>query len=242
MNNSEYISNAFTPNELKNGCFYNWDGVCRILTRSFIEHMSKYIDFNNVKIILDIGSRDACQAREFNRWFPNAKIFAFEPVPSNIAWCLNNVKDIPNIQIIPKAINSFNGKSKFYEVINGNVGASSFLIKSGHPRSNGWWQKEIEVECIRLDSWLIENNIEKIDLVWADVQGVEKLVFESMGSFLNNIDGIATEVELQPLYQNATMKPELDNLLNKNFYLLESVPESYHAEADVIYVNRKHLL
>jgi FkbM family methyltransferase len=241
MGNLDYINNAFTPDELKHGCFRNWDGVCNILTYSFITHMSKYLKFDNIKVILDIGSRDACQTLEFNRWFPNTKIYAFEPVPSNIAWCRNTTKNIPNITIIPKAVSSFNGKSKFYEVINGNVGASSFLLTSGHPRSSGWAQKEIEIECVRLEDWLKENNINKVDLIWADVQGVEKLVFEGMGHFLNDVDGIATEVELQALYKNATMKSELDILLNKNFHLLESKPEPQQTEADVIYVNKKYL-
>lgn len=204
--------------------------------------MSKYIDFDDIKIILDIGSRDACQALEFNRWFPNAKIYAFEPVPSNIAWSRNNVKSVDNIQIIPKAINSFNGKSKFFEVINGNVGASSFLKVSNHPRSRGWQQREIEVECIRLEDWLVENNVKKVDLMWVDVQGIEKIVFESVGRFLKDVDGIATEVELQALYNNATMKSELDEILNINFKLLESKPEPQQTETDIIYINKKHIL
>jgi len=241
MENFDYIKKAFTEDELKHGCFRNWDGVSRILTYPFIMYMSKYLDFNNIKIILDVGSRDACQTLEFNRWFPNAKIYAFEPVPSNIMWCKNATKDISNITIIPKAVSSFNGKSKFYEVTNGNIGASSFLVISGHPRSSGWAQKEIEIECIRLDDWLNENNITKIDLIWVDVQGVEKLVFESMGHFLDNVDGIATEVELQALYKNATMKAELEILLNNNFHQLEFVPEPQHTEADVIYINKKYL-
>jgi FkbM family methyltransferase len=240
MGNLDYINNAFTFDELKHGCFRNWDGFSRILTYSFITHMSKHIKFDDVKIILDIGSRDACQALEFNRWFPNAKIYAFEPVPSNIVWCRNATKDITNITIIPKAVNSFNGKSKFYEVTNGNVGASSFLLTSGHPRSSGWTQKEIEIGCVKLDDWLNENKINKVDLIWADVQGVEKLVFESMGHFLDDVDGIATEVELQALYKNATMKAELEVLLNKNFIQLESVSEPQQTEADVIYINKKY--
>lgn len=241
MNNIKYLINAFTAEELSSGCFFNWDGRCPILTRSFVNHMSNYIDFDDVKVILDIGSRDACQSLEFNRWFPNAKIYAFEPVPKNIEWCIENTKNIENITIIPKAINSFNGKSKFYQVVNGNVGASSFLLKSGHSRSNPWEQQEIEVDCVRLDDWLRENNIEKVDLMWVDVQGIEREVFKSMTDYLWNVDGIATEIELQELYKNATMKPELDELLGENFVLVEERPERRFTEADVVYVNKKYI-
>jgi len=241
MENIEYIKRGFSEQELKSGCFRNWDGVCDVLTYPFIQHMSKYINFDDVKIILDIGSRDACQSLELNRWFPNAKIFAFEPVPSSILWCENATKDIDNITIVHKAINSYNGKTKFFEVTNGNVGASSLLTVSSHPRSRVWQQREIEVDCVNLEDWLKENLIDKVDLLWVDVQGAEEIVYKSMGEYLKNVDGIATEVALQALYNNSTLKIDLDEILNKNFSLLESKPEPSNTEADAIYVNKKHI-
>ena len=241
MKNEEYIMNAFIPTELTNGCFFNWDGRCRILTESFIQRMSEHIEFDDVKVILDVGSRDACQSLEFNRWFPNAKIYAFEPVPSNIEWCQNNVKDVDNIQIVPKAVTSFNGKTKFYQVVNGNVGASSLYQKTEHWWSKAWNQHEIEVECVRLNDWLIENKIEKVDLMWVDAQGAEKDVFEGMGNYLSDVDGIATEVELEQLYQGATLKDDLDRVLVNNFKLVDSKTTPHNAEADVIFINKKYL-
>ena len=98
------------------------------------------------------------------------------------------------------------------------------------------------MDCVRLEDWLVEYNIEKVDLMWVDVQGFEKIVFESMGNFLSDVDGIATEIGLQSLYNDSTMKSELDDVLNMNFHQLESKPEPQQTEADVIYVNKKHLL
>lgn len=240
MNNGDYIKNAFTPDELKYGCFRNWDGISKILTHSFILQMLKYIDFNKVGTILDVGSRDCCQSLEFNRWFPNANIYAFEPIPSNINWCKNVTKDIEKITIIPKAISSYNGKANFYEVTNGNIGASSLFKKTNHPWSRGWQQKEIEVDCIRLEDWLVSQNIDKVDLMWVDAQGAEKFVFQGIGKFLKDVDGIATEIELEALYENATMKDELDQILSDNF-ILSDLKNAHSAEADVIYINKKYL-
>lgn len=240
IRNNEYIINGFTALELKSGCFRNWDGVSNILTYPFILKMSEYVNFNDVNVILDVGSRDACQALEFNRWFPNAKIYAFEPIESNVEWCKNVTKNISNIEIIPKAINSYNGKTKFFEVYNGNIGASSLLKVTDHSRSNSWKQREIEVDCVRLEDWLIKQNINKVDFMWADVQGAEKIIFESMGKFLMDVDGIATEIGLQKLYENGTELTELNNILLKNFNLIESIPEGSYTEADNIYINKKY--
>ena len=241
MKNDEYIKNAFTPQELKSGCFRNWDGVSNVLTHSFIKHLSKHIEFDNIKIILDIGSRDACQSLEFNRWFPNAKIYAFEPVQSNANWCSNATRNIENITIVPNAVGLENKKILFNVVTNGNVGASSIYKVSNHPRSRAWAQIEVEVDCIRLDDWLIQNEIEKVDLMWVDVQGAEKLVFNGMSDFLRNVDGIATEIGLVPLYEGATSREELDVILCEDFQLLELQPEPQQTEADAIYLNRKYL-
>lgn len=240
MKNEDYIKNAFTEEELNNGVWNNWDGRGNILTRKFINLISDKIDFNEVKVILDIGSRDGLQSLEFNRWFPNAKILAFEPIISSFNFINEITKNIENITAYPYAINSYDGKTKFYEVYNGNVGASSLLKTSKHQRAQAWLQKEIEVDCIRLDNFLRNNKIEFIDLIWMDVQGAEKIVIDSLGDYLDSIKAIATEAEIETLYENATTKNNLDNYLN-NFVCIDATPESSYTEMDVIYLNKKYL-
>lgn len=241
MTNAEYIRNAFTDDELVNGVWNNWDGRGNILTRKFVDLIKDKISFDDVKVILDIGSRDGLQSLEFNRWFPNAKILAFEPIKSSYEFTKNITSNVENISVYPYAVNSYYGTTKFYEVYNGNVGASSLLKTSHHPRAQAWSQKEIEVECINLSDFLTTNNIEQVDLVWMDVQGAEKIVIESLSKYLNNIKAIATEAEIQILYEGAANKNELDELLTE-FVCVDATPESSHTEMDVIYINKKYML
>lgn len=241
MTNEEYIKNAFTDDELTNGVWNNWDGRGNILTRKFIDLIKDKINFDDVKVILDIGSRDGLQSLEFNRWFPNAKVYAFEPILSSYEFIKNITSGIENISVYPYAISTHNGTTKFYEVYNGNVGASSLLKTSTHPRAQTWAQKEIEVSCINISDWLKTNKIESVDLIWMDVQGAEKIVIESLSKYINDVKAIATEAEIQVLYEGAANKGELDELLT-NFVCVDATPESSHTEMDVIYINKKYML
>jgi FkbM family methyltransferase len=237
LDNSKFIDNAFTQEELKNGAFVDLNGRCPLWTKKLISSIKDKIDFNDISVILDIGSRDGCQSLELNRWFPHAKIYAFEPVKQNYEFTIKNVEKVKNIKVYPYAINNFNGKTKFYEVYNGNIGASSLLKTTNHWRSSQWAQKETEVDCVILSDWLEENNIEKVDLIWMDVQGAENIVLDSLKNYLTNVKIVATEVGLQELYYGSTSKYELDNKLN-SFIAIDESPESSMTEMDIIYINK----
>jgi len=238
INNENFIKNAFTEHELKNGAFIDLNGKCPLLTISLIESIKDKIDFNEIKVILDIGSRDGCQSLELNRWFPQAKIYAFEPVKNNYEFTVNNVFNVKNIEVYPYAINNYNGKTIFYEVVNGNVGASSLLRTTNHWRSSQWQQKETEVDCILLSDWLKQKNITKVDLIWMDVQGAEKIVLDSLNEYLTDVKIIATEVGIQQLYENSTSKLDLEKKLI-DFISINELTESSMTEMDIIYVHKK---
>lgn len=240
IDNTKFIENAFNNEELEHGAFIDLNGKCPLWTKKLIESIKDKIDFNEISVILDIGSRDGCQSLELNRWFPHAKIYAFEPVKENYEFTVKNVESIKNIQAYPYAINYYNGKTKFYEVYNGNVGASSLLQTTNHWRSSQWFQKETEVDCIVLSDWLKENNIKYVDLIWMDVQGAEIIVLDSLKDYLDNVKVIATEVGIEELYHNSTSKSELDNKL-KSFIAIDETPESLMTEMDVVYINKNLL-
>lgn len=239
MKNEEYIRNAFTDEELKNGVWVDLNSKAPLWTVRFIDKIKDKISFDDVKVILDIGSRDGLQSLEFNRWFPNAKIYAFEPIKSSYEFAKNITKYVENIEVYPYAANSYNGTTKFYEVFNGNVGASSLLKTTNHWRSSMWKQKEIEVECVLMSDFLKELKIEKVDLIWMDVQGAEEIVIDSLGEYVNDTLAIATEVGVANLYENSTNKDKLDNMLN-NFTCIDEESVGRDTELNVIYLNNNY--
>jgi FkbM family methyltransferase len=244
--NEKYIQNV---DEAK---FLTGQPLNKYWTFDFIETISQYIDFNDIKTILDIGSRDGYQSVEFRTWFPESKIFAFEGNPSQFN-LISEITSGYDVDIIMKSVGNFNGKTKFYISPN-NIGASSLLKINDHKRSSEWPQKEIEVDIIRLDDWAKKNNVNEIDILWMDVQGVEKMVLEGLGEYLKNVKAICTEIEVEHMYHNSTLKTELDDfLLKENFVELQTfhmLPienvtldeiKKLQGEVDTIYINKKYL-
>lgn len=236
-----YNKNAFSSNQERK--YYNWQGSVLSYTFDFIKKIENKIDLEDINHVLDIGSRDACQSLELSDWFPNSKIHCFEPVPETAQWCKNNIKDRSNIIFYEKAIGSTDGYIKFHKVINGNIGASSlYKANNDHHYGKSYVQEEIQVECVKGDSFLKNNSIDKIDLIWMDVQGAEIEVLKSFGEHLQNIKAIHSEVGLDKIYQNSTVKNELIQFMQENDFFVECcLTNALGIEEDIVFINKKFL-
>jgi len=203
----------------------------------------EFIDFifdkiSNINVILEIGSRDAIQSIEFSKLFPKAKIYAFECNPPSIKKCIENVKSYKNIEIVPYAVFNKNEKMKFYPVIT-NIGASSlFKLTEQYTIDFKLCQKEIDVDTIRVDTWAKEKGIDKIDLVWIDLQGAEYEAFDGMGKLLSDVQAIYTEVEYQALYKGIKLFKDILKLLNeKGFSMIRNRPIRRDWWGNAIFLN-----
>jgi FkbM family methyltransferase len=237
-----YNKNAFSSNQERK--YSNWEGSVLSYTFDFVKKIENKIDLENINHILDIGSRDACQALELSDWFPNSKIHCFEPIPETAEWCKKNIKDRNNIIFYEKAIGSIDGQIKFHKVINGNIGASSlYKANDNHYYGKSYVQEEIQIDCIRGDSFLKNNSIEKIDLIWMDVQGAEIEVLKSFNKNLHDIKAIHSEVGLDRVYKNATTKKELINFMEDNDFFVECcLSNDLGIEEDIVFINKKFLI
>jgi FkbM family methyltransferase len=228
-------------------------------TFNFIEVISSHINFDEIRCIFDIGSRDGHQSVEFRNWFPDARIVAFEANPNQIG-LISDVVNGYNIEIVNKAVGDYDGKASFF-ISDVNVGSSSLYKINDHIRSRDWKQSEIEVEIIRIDDWCKKSNVDKIDILWVDVQGAEKVVFGGIGEYLYDVKAICTEVGIDHIYENSTIKDELDEYLKSYGFIeiisyhfahkevmdigIDDIPYEYLksniGEIDVIYINKKYI-
>lgn len=239
MSHQNYNPTAFSGfHDMK---FKNRDGYMYTHTWQFIKSIEKIIDLQGVNTVFDIGSRDGCQSLEFAHWFPNAKVFCFEPVPENILWCKRNAELCNRITVIEKAVSDIDGFVDFHVVNNGNVGASSLYIANPHHGYGATLnQTKISVESIRAESFLSQNNVNVPQLLWMDVQGAELSVLNSFGQSLQKVKAIHTEVGLDLIYKSSTLKQDLINFMDKmGFYVYTSISNSLGIEEDVIFVNSR---
>lgn len=214
-----------------------------------LRHLVDIIDLSSINTICDIGALDLSQSFEMLQVMPQAKVFAFEPYPKNYNKSLENLKQSgsQNINLYQMALGDKTRMIKFYPMCDDNPGASSkYKLMGKDVLDNLWggrWSNyqigEIEVFQDTLDNWRSANNIDKIDLIWMDVQGGELDVLKGAKETLKDVKVILTEVGLQAYYEGQSLKPEIDIFLGElGFYELENTFEynGSYCEANTIYV------
>lgn len=206
-------------------------------------------DIKNVRLIFEIGSRDAHDAVELSHLF-KCHAFAFECNPVAIDVCKRNIGANPNVTLVPLAVWNKSGPLSFYKVWEGeywgamNVGASSCFKFNPQARNypdivaEGLVQEEITVNAIRLDEFLEANGIDSIDLICMDVQGAAFQVLEGLGRYLSKVKYIITELEVHPIYEGEILYPEVDLYLTQRGFVKGSPAlEPAESSGDVLYIN-----
>lgn len=191
-------------------------------------HFLKYISgkINKPEVVLDLGSRDGIQSIELSHYFPEAKIYSFECNPPTIKTLRKNTKKYENIHVIPKAVFNENKQMEFFPVITSNDGASSLFKATGkYDVVENFPQTKVTVESIRLDKWAEENNIDKFDLCWLDLQGAAYDALVGMGEMIHDVQALYTEVEFQEIYSGQKLFPELKEFLEKKGFALLRLDE-----------------
>jgi len=157
-----------------------------------VEGFSSYINNKHEPYtIFDIGSRDCEQSIEFYNTFPNSKIYSFECNPNTLDLCRKNTSNYKDrITLVEGAVTDYDGEITFYPIDqqktittwkDGNPGASSIFRSNGTYDAEHYVQYKIKTNCHRLDTVMRTYNIDKVDIIWMDLQGAELLALKSLG-------------------------------------------------------------
>lgn len=203
---------------------------------SYFQFLDK-INKNDINIIFELGSRDLVDAIKLLNYF-DCKVYAFECNPDCLAVCNKNILNLDvekkkQLFLINKAVSLENGYVLFYPFdLNkyNNMGASSMLKidfskrnKNDPDYNKKNPQKEITVNGIRLDTFMYQNKIDKIDLLCIDLQGYELNALKSLGDELKNVKYIISECSIVSTYENgATFKEFYEHLKKYNFSYISS--------------------
>lgn len=202
---------------------------------------TKHIKKDEINIIVECGSRDCLDAIELNNYYTPDKIYSFECNSDSIIICKENIKNIENIFLIEKAVYNKNEKIFFYPTDmdkspDKNIGASSLLLHINN-KIGTFIQKEVEVDAIRLDTFINNERINKIDLLLFDLQGAEYLAIDGLGEKISNVHYLITEVSFRNYYLNDMLFEDFNKLIDsKGFSLIDYI--DYGGFGDALYINR----
>ena len=179
-------------------------------------------------LIVEAGAFNGVDTAKMARMWPDATIYAFEPIPELYLRAVNETKDYTQINLLPLAlvnsdhseveINTFSANDEIH-------GSSSILPPTLHLEvaPEVVFDRAIVVPAIRLDNWYQQIEGQTVDLLWLDLQGAELEVLKSGLKCLANTRTLHIEVSLKPLYLGAPTFSEIDKFLGlAGFNLVES--------------------
>lgn len=126
-------------------------------------------------VVVDIGANVGLYTFEASKFVGDSgRVVAFEPDPYNFEALSLRLKKSgkKNITLVNKALSNASGITKLFidPFSPGNHSFSADNLYFGNDF--------VEVSTVKLDDYLIESGIKKVDVVKIDVQGAEGLVFE----------------------------------------------------------------
>lgn len=141
----------------------------------------------SAKVIFDVGANTGLYSLFSGLENTVAQIHAFEPIKRNVDKLIYNahINDMKNINVVEAAVSSENGTTTIYQPAT-DVSTTSTL-DADVALSRELNLNPVDVQTMRLDTFVKDHQIEKVDLIKIDVEGFEVPVFESMGSLLRSM-------------------------------------------------------
>jgi len=200
------------------------------------EYLKLYLPSNPV--LLDCGAHDGFDSLELVKAL-GGTLHAVEAVPEVYEKLVKNTRGEPRIKCYNLALGNSNGKINFY-VSGGNAGASSSILApkdhlADHPDIT--FEQRIEADCLTLDTWAEKNKVNRIDFMWLDMQGAEKMMLEASKKILPTVKVIHCEVSMKETYDSVLTYPDFKKWMKTIGFRpeIEILPDGYDM-GDVLFV------
>lgn len=204
---------------------------------------------NKINHILHLGAHTGHEIDFYAKLNPKT-IYWFEANPELIDQLKNNISRYPEIdqQIFQYAVSSENKKIKFnliYSNDGSNTGCSSLKELKHHSVQYPHIKKvkEIEVDSIRIDDFLLDRNLIKdFDLINMDIQGSEYDVLSTTNLlFSNNIDNqiFILETTQVEMYEGQKLESDIINLMESKGFKKDHYDVMSHNWGDTMFVKNK---
>jgi 2-O-methyltransferase len=172
-------------------------------------------------VILEIGANDGQTTLAFLKHMPRARIYCFEPEPRALVLFKSRVNH-PQVKLSECAVGNRNGWVTFHQ--SSGIDEFSDWNASGSIRPPKehltiWpkvtFESEIQVPIVRLDDWFKSQSIDRIDFIWADIQGAEGDLIQGGIETINKSRFFYTEYGFRELYEGQYSLADIDARLEE---------------------------
>ncbi len=122
---------------------------------------------------------------------PTGAVHAFEPVPQLHDYLSESVRrsGFENVHLNRLGLGDQSGQVSIY-CLSSPYGGGHSLAPSPKP------SRQIDARCIRLDDYITEKQVERVDFLKIDIEGGELAAFKGAGSLLSRTDAPMIQCEL----------------------------------------------
>ncbi len=204
--------------------------------------------------IFDIGACEGEDSIRYSRLYPNASVYTFEPLQSNVEKIKQNFKKYQTKATIAQlALSDADGTAEFHvssgapEHATGEEDwdygnkSSSLLAPDKTLEVHPWleFKKTVQVETQTLAHYVAQHKLKGIDFIHMDVQGAELMVLEGAGDFIDHIRAVWLEVENIALYKDQPTRSLVEQFMTQHgFMLVKSTVDA--VAGDQFYVNMRY--
>lgn len=174
-------------------------------------------------VIFDIGANKGILLKRFLNYFPEANIYAFEPIQELYQQLSKDFAKNKKIRVLDYGVSEVGGEKKFF--INKGIDTSSFLESRKTGLNSDEQVTLVRSEMVRtitIDQFCIDRNIQNIDILKMDIQGSEMAALKGSISMIEKqaIRIIYIETYFVKQYKDQPLFYEIANfLISKNFEL-----------------------
>jgi len=183
------------------------------------------------KIFFDVGANSGSEFIDLAKNNKDIMVYAFEPTPEMCEIIKTKAAGLNNYRLIEKAVSNYEGKATFHVAGQRDWGCSSLLQFSDKSKTK--WPgrldfvvtKIIEVDVIRLDKFIEENNINTIEYLHVDTQGSDLNVLIGLGHYLHIVkQGVIEAANKEDiLYFGQNTKDQCIDFLNQNGFIIDDI-------------------
>jgi len=236
------ISIAFCEPSCEASFFKEFEGAYYSHYNERLEIIAKFLPED--PIIFEAGGHYGIDTIRFAKRWPKSQIITFEPNPHAFEIFSLATQGLSQVHGHNLAVNNYNGEATLY-VCYGSTGndprfeGASSLLKASEYMEKNYQGPKVKVPCVVLDDWCKKNQIDQIDFMWLDLEGLELQVLKSSPTILDTVNVIYTETNFQPFRVGMTQYKDLKEFLEQKRFKLVSHWYAENFQGNAIFVKKE---
>ena len=205
--------------------------------------IKKYVPKNPV--ILEAGAHLGEDSERLVHFFNPARLYAFEPVPELFEVLKKRTLSLGPVKCFPYALAEKSGTASLhvssgYHEVSGRScvpadGSSSLLRPTGHFElcPNVDFDKQIEVPVTTIDEFAKQQELNRIDFMWLDLQGMELKTLQGAQTVLKTDSSVYLEASTKELYESAPRYADIERWMKSKGFVPKyvAIPKDGHGNA-----------